>query len=58
MPLQQIIAIEENGVVAVLSCQHKQLLLPAFREEGKMRCLQCYNRQMRKAQRMIERAWQ
>ncbi len=57
MPLQKITAIEEDGVVAVLECQHKQLLLPAFREEENMRCLQCYNRQMRKAQKMIERAW-
>ncbi len=58
MPLQRITATEEDGVVAVLECQHKQLLLPAFREEGKMRCLACYNRRMWNARNMIERAWQ
>ena len=54
MPLREIESLENDGKVAVLNCGHRKALLVWLLVGENMRCRDCYEDGMKKAQFLIE----
>lgn len=53
LPLRSIRALEKRDKIAVLDCGHRKALLVWLREGDSVRCQDCYDDGMRRAEQMI-----
>jgi hypothetical protein len=54
LPLRAILSIDRDGTAALLDCGHRKPLLVRLREGDSVRCRECYDAQMHRAEKMIE----
>lgn len=54
MPLRTIRSVEHDGRIARLDCGHRKTLLVWLRDGDSVRCRECFNESMARAERMIE----